>query len=281
MFNLGLGRRLLGALLLVTFVGLLAPACGVFLTHRQPRADPASRVLVLRSEANEIDGWNATPVANDAERGCPFWQSLEAVGGRSKRMQGYLRVRTEHACTIAHHAALAREEERRREEKRMAELRDRAEREVTSGACSADNAAMLEAWALFIKDTMKLRFDTSRQAKWFTFVGHQVVVANEDGVSVQLNPWMTGELHLFAFGRLPVTLDVRASSGTPTTLASPWEKQVAYRCAINGDCLAAHATDPPTPEARASRVVLAQGSARFDIDVHGQGCVLVMGFAGI
>ncbi len=279
MSNLELGQNLVLALL-VTTIGFFGAGCGLLMTHRQPGPDPSSRMLVLQSEAHDIDAWSAVSTSYSSEHGCEYWKAIQAEGGKSKRVDEYITVRVERACIARQRWAVAQREARRREEEHRAYIRELADQELETGSCTPDNAAMFEAWALFIKDAMKLRFDGGGQPKLFTFVGHEVVVAGDGGARLQLDSWMTRELHLFAFSRLPVELDVRAGSSAPATLPSPFENQVAYRCSYSGRCVMSKVGDPPAPEERTSRVVLAQDSAGFTIDVRGEGCVLVMGFAG-
>ena len=213
-----------------------------------------------------------------SRQACSHWSAVVSNDDYSKRMQKYAQIRADIECAAAERAKLAAEEKRKREAEHMAQLQVWSEQELAQRSCVPDNAAMFEAWALFIKDAMKLRFDSSGQPKVFAFLGHDVVVADETGVDLQLSSWMSDELHLFAFGRLPVELEVRGASGTASTLTSPYENQVTYRCSFTGDCVMSKMGDPEAPEERASRVVLSRGDV--GITVRGQGCVLVMGFSG-
>ena len=232
-------------------------------------------MLVLKSEADDIDRWNQNMGSRD--QACRHWNTIAANEGHSKRVRKYARIKAELECAAAERAAKAHKVAIRREKQHLAELEARAEQELEQGTCAPENAEMFQAWALFIKDAMKLRFDDSGQPKVFSFVGHEVVVADDAGVELQLTSWMSSELHLFAFGRLPVELDVRDSTGSQSSLTSPWENQVTYRCSFTGDCIMSRAGDPEAPEQRTSRVVLSQGEVT--LDVRGEGCVLVMGFS--
>lgn len=269
-------RRSRVVLAFLALCSVITSGCGLFMVHRQPGHSPDSRMLVLRSEADDIDRWSSG--MGGSQQACTHWQAIEPNEDYSKRVRKYARIKAELECAAAERAANAHAEAQRREAEHLAQLRAWSEDELAQGKCVPENAAMFQAWALFIKDAMKLRFDASGQPKIFSFVGHDMVVADESGVDLRLDTWMSDELHLFAFGRLPVELEVRDAAGTRSTLASPYENQVTYRCSFTGDCVMAQMGDPERPEERASRVVLARGGV--GITVKGQGCVLVMGFAG-
>ncbi len=264
---------------IVPLACLALVGCGLFTTHRQPLPDPSSRIRVTRAEADEIDRWNAVSSASSAEHGCAYWKEVQsAAPDPSPRVDEYLQIRVRAACAAAERYAVAKARREREEAEHLAALRELATRERREGVCTEENAAMLQRWAMFIKDAMKLRFDTAGQPKLFSFVDQRLLVVDERGLQFQLGAWFGSELHVFVFGRLPVSVDARTSDGTPMQLASPYEGQVTYRCTLGGDCVMSQYGDPAAPEHRASRVALT-GDRGLDVGVSGEGCVLIMAFS--
>jgi hypothetical protein len=268
-----------GAALLVG-LAMLSGCVGLFTVERQPTGDPGSSVRLWRPDAAVIDAWKADE-PTELAASCEYWEARQArTKDATKGMTLYLSRRVSATCRAAQDRAHAIAQERRRQEAHERELDELAARELASGACAEENQKFFGDWALFIKDAMQLRFDAGGSAKFFSFIDHELGVIPESGASMQFAAGLGGELHLFAFARRPVELELFARGHGLASSASPWEDQIAYRCRFDGSCTLSQMGDPARPEYRASRVVLARSSEPIEVRLHGKGCVLLVGFYG-
>jgi len=127
--------------------------------------------------------------------------------------------------------------------------------ETKSGRCKPANAQVLQEAAVGLKglfDAMSTGGDVLRVEN------SRIVVATEKGTPVETAP-MGGEIHVFAIGFDPVSLNVQ-NSGYPVATKSPYE--IPVRSSTQGH------TD--------SRVMQVNWSDALPVKVLGNGCTLVV-----
>jgi hypothetical protein len=257
---------------------LLAGGCfPSFKVERQPSSWPDPVLHLWRVEARQIDAWESDS-PDDLPSKCAYWRDLATKAASDTRgVTAYTKRRAEAVCVAAEERAVRDAENEKELAAQEAALAETTKRELASGTCSDDNRRLFGEWALYLKDAMRMRFTRDRQAKLFTFAGHELAVVGESGTALQLSAGLGGELHLFAFGRRDVELEVVAG-GSQVALTSPWEDQLTWRCEFDGTCTS-HAS-PTRPDHSASQVVLTQAADTVAVRLKGSGCVLLVAFYG-
>lgn len=256
---------------------------------RQPTSDPSSRMKMSQADAELVDDWEGKRMEGQtrgdiltAEQQCNYWSGVrDGAPATFPGARRYAEVKADYDCEAAARWAA---EERRREAERIEKEKATAAvaaGEIAENRCEAGNRELLERWMFLIKDAMVLRFGSDGRPKTFVFADQKLMVANPDGVALGLGDYLGGELHIFAFGNLPLTLEVFQSDGQAATLASPWAKQVKWRCSITGECISGDINDPPLPAYDDSKMVMAGSGEPLTLRVRGQGCSLVMVFRGL
>lgn len=261
--------------------------CGIGREVRQPTSDRSSRIEMSQAEARQVDEWDAGEGMvqggmNTVDHRCKYWSGKR--DGAPANLPGarrYAEAKAEFECEDAARWAdqKRREEAERIEREKAAAVVATAE--IAGNQCETGNRELMEQWMFFIKDAMVLRFGRDRRPKTFVFADQKLMVANPEGIALQFGDYLGGELHIFAFSILPVTLEVFHGDGQEVTLASPWADQIKWRCSITGDCIAFEPTDPPRPAYDASKMVLAGAGEALTLRVRGQGCSLLMIFRGL
>lgn len=97
----------------------------------------------------------------------------------------------------------------------------------------------------------------------FHFVGHDIIVATEAGTAVEIAPWLSGEIHMFALAFEPVQLDLRDKRDYAVRLRSPYGQLV-------NNASGGAATD--------NRVIEKGVTDDMKLNVKGRGCTLVAAF---
>ena len=144
------------------------------------------------------------------------------------------------------------------QEKQARKQDDAVRDEIATGRCTDERYANLQRGHQFFETVFQQMHGAGEM---FDLVASDTIVATEKGADLKFDVGLGGEMHIFAFGLEPVTLEVRDRNGYPSANGSVY--WVLFR--DRGGSVD-------------SRVVRANSRDRVSVKVKGGGCTLVMAF---